>query len=93
MPEITADKRWHIDRRVPIGIIITFSIAILAQTAVLSSFIGRLDTRVAQLETAQGMRSDERDRLVTLEVQMRAIHESLLRIERRMDRDDRPGNG
>jgi hypothetical protein len=85
MPEMTSDKHWHLDRKVPIFLIF----AILVQTAVLASFIGSLDNRVSHLETAQVLRGDERDRLVVLEVQMRAIHDTLIRIERQLERNDR----
>ena len=80
-----ADNRWHLDRKVPLGIIA----AIFLQTIVLAAYIGSLDNRVAQLELAQVNRADERDRLITLETQVRAIHDTLIRIERRMEQGDR----
>lgn len=82
MPGVTSDNGWHLDKRVPLGIIA----AIFVQTAILGYFIGSLDNRVAQLETAQVSRADERDRLITLETQIRGVYDTLIRIERRLER-------
>jgi hypothetical protein len=83
MPDLTTDSGWHLDKRVPIAIVL----AIFFQTAGIVWFAATLENRVAQLEASQAHRADERDRLIALETQMRAIHETLLRMERRLERD------
>ena len=56
--------QWHLDKRVPITLIIT----ILIQTGTLVWFISKLDSRIIALETAnisQRDRDDRQDRAAT----------------------------
>lgn len=84
MPEVRSNGNWTLDKRVPLGIIM----AIVVQTIALGMYIGSLDARVAQIEQNLASRVDHRDRLVVLETQMTSIHDTLLRIERRLETDD-----
>lgn len=66
----TMKEGWHLDKKVPLSIIIT----ILAQTAVLFMWGARLDQRVTQVEGVTGnhtviieaMRSNQSDTKATL---------------------------
>jgi hypothetical protein len=60
MPDLTTDSGWHLDKRVPIAIVL----AIFFQTAGIVWFAATLENRVAQLEASQAHRADERDRLI-----------------------------
>jgi Tfp pilus assembly protein PilO len=55
------DKRWHLDKRVPIAIIVT----LLAQAAWFASYITRLEARINYTEAwmvEQRLRDDRQDR-------------------------------
>ena len=61
------DSKWHIDRRVPLALIVTIVLAILAQTAAGIWFISDLNRRVGNLEgDAAQSRTDSRN-LIKLE--------------------------
>ena len=79
---ITSDRGWHLDKKVPIGIIL----AIIIQTFSLGWFVARMDSRITHLEVSQAQRADERDRLITMEERLKAALESMARIERQLDR-------
>lgn len=79
---MTTDNGWHLDKKVPIGIII----AIIIQTFSLGWFVARMESRITALEISQSQRADERDRLITMEERLKAALESMARIERQLDR-------
>lgn len=61
------DTKWHLDRRVPLALIVTIVLTILAQTATAIWFIADLNHRVGTLETdAAQSRTDSRN-LIKLE--------------------------
>ena len=75
MPNGYDDKTWHLDKRLPIGIIL----AILLQTAALGSYLGNLSSRVAAIEqsrftSAQG---------ASLEAEVRHNKEDIVALESR----------
>lgn len=86
---------WHLDRKVPVTIIMT----ILVQTAGLIWWASKMDSRVATLEEAdrrfdqrhvvadaklEALRGD-RDRLVRMETQLEGIQKSIARLEQKLD--------
>jgi hypothetical protein len=71
------DKRWHLDRKVPIAIILT----LIAQTGSFVWWAGRLDNRVEMLERGAVTTAPQGDRLTRLEAQYEAIRESLAEIK------------
>lgn len=78
-------ENWHLDKKVPIGIIIAlviqsitfFSIAVAWKTAV--------DARLARLEEISADSSAQSDRIIVLEQQLKYIVESLNRIETKLN--------
>ena len=95
------DKTWHLDKRLPIGIIM----AILLQTAILGSFLGSLESRVTAIEgsrftAAQGaaLRADvdhNREDLIALEARtiksLDEIRYLLERIREKLEEHDTNG--
>lgn len=69
------DDRWHLDRKVPISIII----AIVAQTVGVLVWATKLDSRVERLEQAE---TQQRDRDVRQDI---ATHELIDAFNRRLD--------
>ena len=71
------DKHWHLDRRVPIALIITIimqTIGIVWWAASLSARVETLEHRFAELATYQA-------RIVRLEEKQNAVYQRLDRIE------------
>jgi Tfp pilus assembly protein PilO len=82
------DTGWHLDKRVPIALVVT----ILIQTGGAVWWLSSINSRVSNLEEKVGAVSSQPERLVRLETQMDAMRDSMLRIERKLDRlIDLPG--
>lgn len=73
---------WHLDKRVPIALIL----ALIVQTAGVVAWFATLDSRLASVETWQEKNDATRDRLTAIETQMMSIKDSLARIERKLDK-------
>jgi hypothetical protein len=85
MTERVGDDHWHLDRKVPITIIL----AMIFQTA-LAIYIGttwktEVDFRLANLERQNNERQSQEARIITVEQQLRYIVQSLQRIENRLE--------
>lgn len=76
---------WHLDKKVPIAIILT----LIIQTAGLVWFVAKLDSRVTLVEGRTEAfwreRDSNRDRLLVLEQQSRTILDAVRRIEQRLE--------
>jgi Tfp pilus assembly protein PilN len=71
------DRHWHLDKRVPIALIITIlmqTVGIVWWAASLSERVTALENRFQDLRTHQG-------RIVRLEEKQTAVHQRLDRIE------------
>ena len=80
------DNKWHLDRRVPLALIVTIVLAILGQTAAGIWFISDLNRRVGNLEgDAVQSRTDSRN-LIKLE----GLVDELRRIVNRLESAPRP---
>ena len=71
------ERRWHLDRRVPIAIIITLSI----QTAAVVGWASKLDERVNVLEKSASAGAQQIERIVRLETKMDGVAEILNEIK------------
>lgn len=91
MPDTSRDQHWHLDKKVPVLIILT----IVGQSLALGWWASSLDNRVTNLEQymAESKQVGTSDRLVRLETLMSEIHRSLRNIERQLmgDQRDRAG--
>ncbi len=76
------ERQWHLDRRVPLAIIV----AIGFQTAGATWWAATLNERVAQLEQEVASRDHFRDRLTIVETQQRELKAGQRRIETKLDR-------
>ena len=72
---------WHLDKRVPIALIVV----ILMQTAGALSWAGAATQRLAQVERQTQAQASWAERTARLEEQSRHMHNSLLRIEDKLD--------
>ena len=77
------DTRWHLDKRVPIGLIG----AILVQTISFVWFISKIDSRVSSLESWVVMQRDRDDRQDRASADAAAnVRTDLKEIDRKLDR-------
>lgn len=77
------DTRWHLDKRVPIGLIG----AVLVQTISFVWFISKIDSRVSSLESGVVMQRDRDDRQDRSASEAAAnVRSDLKEIDRKLDR-------
>ena len=78
----TTDMAWHLDKRVPLALILAISL----QSAGMIWWAAQLDGRVRHLEVASSAASDINARLIRVEVQLANQTETLDRIDRRVEK-------
>lgn len=78
------DDQWHLDKRVPI----TMILAIVAQTGAALWWASSTNQRVVELEKYVLNRANMPDRLTRLEVIVEQLPKTLERIEVKLDRID-----
>ena len=77
------DTRWHLDKRVPIGLIG----AVLVQTISFVWFMSKIDSRVSSLESWVVMQRDRDDRQDRASADAAAnVRSDLKEIDRKLDR-------
>lgn len=72
---------WHLDKKVPIGLIIGFVIQTIVLVAWGASSFERLDGRVANLERSDNNQSSHENRITILEQQFGYIRSDLAEIK------------
>lgn len=75
------ENSWHLDKRVPIALIITLFI----QTAGMIWWAATLNQRVVYLEMQVSTQAGQDTRLTKLETRMESIIDALIRIEKKLD--------
>lgn len=73
-----ADARWHLDKRVPIALIVL----ILGQTGGAVWWARGMDARVENLEHTTALTAPQADRLTRVEVKIEGIQEGISEIKR-----------
>lgn len=71
------DKHWHLDRKVPIALIVTLAI----QTGCFIWWLASVNARVEQLERQSAGQAPHLERIVRLETKMDAIFSTLAEIK------------
>lgn len=82
------DKRWHLDKKVPIALIVT----LVLQTGAFMFWMGSLSQRVDYLEQNRTANAPQGERIIRLETRMENIAEYILEIRNllRQQREARP---
>jgi hypothetical protein len=75
---MTQDRHWHLDRRVPLAMIL----AIGLQTSGVIWWGSSLNERVNQLEQRAVVMAPQSDRITRMEVKLENIEKFMVRIER-----------
>src|SRR5689334_21502272 len=88
-PTIHSDRDWHLDKRVPIALIVTlvfqFAGAVWWARGV-SSDIAQIKTDIYSLQTDAKDRALRLDRLTIVETRLEALTETGKRLEKSLDR-------
>ena len=84
---LSKDSSWHLDKRVPIALILTIAI----QSFAAIFWAGAINTRVAAVESRQNLMEQRQfdqaheSRIAALEARLAGIHGRLGRIEQQLD--------
>lgn len=79
------DKQWHLDKRVPIGIILAIVFQTITFVAMGSQWMAKMELRVDAVERALDERRTQGDRLIILEQKLGFISETISSIARKLD--------
>lgn len=77
--------QWHLDKRVPIGIIAAIVFQTVAFVALGSQWMAKMELRVDAVERALDDRKTQGDRLIVLEQKLGFISETVSSIARKLD--------
>jgi hypothetical protein len=77
-PNMEADARWHLDKRVPIALLL----AILAQTGGGFWWAATTSERINNLEKRADIFAPQADRLTRVEVKLEVLQEGVTEIKR-----------
>lgn len=83
--EDDGDRQWHLDKRVPIGLMVMILIQTITFVYFGTSWKSDIDHRLVVLEKSDDSRSMQGNRIVVLETQFSYITDSLRRIENKID--------
>lgn len=83
MSEETNDSKWHVDKRIPLALILT----IVVQTGAGIWWISSLSERVNSLERDTLKTAPQAERIVRLETRMETIVEGISEIKRILRRE------
>lgn len=82
----SSEKRWHLDKRIPIALIITLAL----QTAAGIWWASSLSERVNTLERDSAKSAPNVERIVRLETRIEAVVEGIGEIKRLLRRESTP---
>jgi len=85
MGQETQTEHWHLDKRVPIGIIVALVIQTIAFFTIAAAWKTSVDVRIERLEEIAVASNKQGDRILILEQKFSYIVESLNRIEKKLD--------
>ena len=78
-------EEWHLDKKVPIGIIIALAVQTVSFLTVATAWKTSVDGRISRLEEIAASNSNQTERIIVLEQQLKFIVESLNRIEQKLN--------
>ena len=76
---------WHLDKKVPIAIIIALVIQTMSFIVIAAAWKTSVDNRLERLEASAVDSSNQSDRILVLEQQLKFIVDSVSRIEKKLD--------
>lgn len=88
MDQAARREQWHLDKRVPIGIIFALVVQTITFFVIATSWKTTVDGRLGRLEEIVSDNKSQGDRIIILEQQLTFIAASLKRIEDRLSIHD-----
>ena len=88
MDQAARREQWHLDKRVPIGIIFALVLQTISFFVIATSWKTTVDSRLGRLEEIVSDNKSQGDRIIILEQQLTFIAASLKRIEDRLSISD-----
>ncbi len=85
MATVAQPEAWHLDKKVPIAIIISLLIQTVTFISIAASWKTSVESRLEYLEKADDVKRSQGDRILILEQQLKYIVDSLARIEKKLD--------
>lgn len=80
-----SDERWHVDKKVPVSLIVTLFIVFGGQTATALIWASKADARIERLEeaakTAAPQTLAQGDRLTRVEVKLESVLDNVTEIK------------
>lgn len=76
-----SDAKWHVDRKVPVALIVTIFLMFAGQTATALVWASKMDSRVEQLEKQTTSSAPNADRLTRVEVKVEAVQSGITEIK------------
>ena len=90
MPAVT--ESWHLDKKVPVGIIIALLVQSLGFIYVGTAWKTAVEYRIASLEKQNEERKSQEGRIIAMEQKLQYITEGIRRIESKMDARNNQGS-
>lgn len=81
MSQVMQREEWHLDKKVPIGIILALVLQTISFFVIATSWKTTVDGRLGRLEEIVSDNKSQGDRIIILEQQLKFIADSLKRIE------------
>lgn len=76
-----SDAKWHVDRKVPVALIVTIFLMFAGQTGTALVWASKMDSRVEHLEKQSTMSAPQGDRLTRVEVKLETALDNLAEIK------------
>lgn len=84
------DSQWHLDKKVPLGFLLALVVQTITLVWVGVAWKSDVDHRLDQLEKSDALGAPNANRITILEQNLGFIKETLSRIERKLDNEERP---
>lgn len=85
MDQVMQKEEWHLDKKVPLGIIIALILQTITFFIIATAWKSSVDNRIGRLEEIANNNSNQSERIIVLEQQLKFILESLNRIEQKLN--------
>ena len=85
MAQTAEREQWHLDKKVPIGIIFALIVQTITFFTIAAAWKTSVDVRIERLEEIAVDSTKQGDRILILEQKFSYIVESLARIEKKLD--------
>lgn len=76
-----ADAKWHLDKKIPIALIVSLFLGLMAQTTFFVSWKATIESRVEHLEADSLARAPQAERIIRLETKLDGIKEGVTEIK------------